>query len=175
MLRTQLLFIVLLVLSISCERTDGGSTAKGTVKNTAVDPHSYSNFAVINTEHLHLDLEINFENKTVYGVARHTMNNQKDADTATFDIKSLTIQKVTLGTNDNEVETSYEIGENHPLKGQPLHVMLKPGTKQVNIYYQTTEKTESIDWLPKEASIHVYTRSGYFDTFMDTGSGYTSK
>ncbi|MFZ9028545.1 MAG: aminopeptidase, partial [Crocinitomicaceae bacterium] len=150
MLRTQLLFIVLLVLSISCERTEGGSTATGTVKKTAVDPHSYSNFAVINTEHLHLDLEVNFENKTVYGVARHTMNNPKDADTATFDIKSLNIQKVTLGTNDNEVETSYEIGENHPLKGQPLHVMLKPGTKQVNIYYQTTEKTESIDWLPKE-------------------------
>lgn len=150
MLRTQLLFIVLLVLSISCERTEGGSAATGTVKETAVDPHSYANFAVINTEHLHLDLEVNFENKTVYGVARHKMNNPNDADTATFDIKSLTIQKVTLGTTEDEVETSYEIGENHPLKGQPLHVTLKPGTKQVNIYYQTTEKTESIDWLPKE-------------------------
>jgi aminopeptidase N len=31
--------------------------------------------------------------------------------------------------------------------GQPLLISIKPGTKYINIYYETTEKTEAIDWL----------------------------
>lgn len=150
MLKAQFIFIVVLILSSSCVPNEDVSEVILSSNKAPLDPHSYSNFQEINTNHLHLDLEINFENKTIYGVARHTMNNMSNADTATFDIKALNIQKVTLGSTENEIETNFEIGENHKLKGQPLHVVLKPGSKQVNIYYQTTEKTEAIDWLSKE-------------------------
>ncbi len=150
MFRVYFLFIVLVSVGFSCQNTSTESNVLKSTELVDLDPHSFSNFDEINTEHLHLELEVNFENKTIYGVARHQMNNPNNADTATFDIKALKIQKVTLGTSDNEVETSFEIGENDSLKGQPLHVVLKPETKQVNIYYQTTSKTESIDWLPKE-------------------------
>lgn len=150
MLRAYLLFTVLTVLFSSCKMDEPtGDIISGNDENTS-DPHSYANYKDIHTTHLDLELDINFENKTVYGVARHLMENRNNADTATFDIKSLNIQKVTLGEKGNETETNFVIGENHPLRGQPLHVKLKSGVKQVNIYYQTTDKTEAIDWLPKE-------------------------
>ena len=64
--------------------------------DSVFDNHSYSNINKIRTKHLHIDLDINFENKTVYGIARHEMINN-GTDTAIFDIKSLDIQKITLG------------------------------------------------------------------------------
>lgn len=150
MLRAYLLLTILFIVSSSCKMDGKGNNAQVIEETNTKDPHSYSNFREINTKHLDLELDINFENKTVYGVARHLMNNSSNADTATFDIKALSIQKVTLGEKGKETETDFVIGENHPLQGQPLHVKLKPGTTRINIYYQTTEKTEAIDWLPKE-------------------------
>lgn len=110
------------------------------------DPHTYSNIHEIRTEHLHLDLDVNFDNKTVYGVARHTMS-KHSTDTAIFDIKELKIQKVTLGKKGHEVSTDFVIGKQDELLGQSLKVKIKPDTKYINIYYQTTEKTEALDWL----------------------------
>lgn len=117
--------------------------------NTQVDDaHSFANTDEIRTKHLHLDLDVNFDNRTIYGVARHEMENF-GTDTAVFDIKALNILKVTLGEKD-EKETDYVIGEEDPLLGQPLRVKITPKTRFVNIYYQTTENTEAIDWLSPE-------------------------
>lgn len=114
------------------------------------DAHTYSNTDKIHTVHLNLDLNVNFENRTIYGVARHEMSDHK-CDTAIFDIKGLEIKKVTLGNDkSNEKETEYVIGENDELLGQSLSVKIGSKTKYINIYYQTTEKTEALDWLSPE-------------------------
>jgi leukotriene-A4 hydrolase len=113
--------------------------------------HSYSNTDQISTKHLHLDMDIDFETQTIYGVARHEMKNSGTKE-AIFDIKNLSIQKVTLG-KDEETETTYLIGENDSLLGQPLTVTIDSNTTFVNIYYQTTDKCEALDWLePKMTS-----------------------
>ena len=78
------------------------------LSKAADDDHSYSNLDEIYTTHLDLELEVNFENKTIYGVARHKMKNN-GTDTAIFDTKGLMIQKVTLGTKNNEKETDFVI------------------------------------------------------------------
>ena len=89
MLKAQFIFIVILILSSSCVPNEDVSEVILSSNKAPLDPPSYSNFQEINTNHLHLDLEINFENKTIYGVARHTMNNTSNVDTATFDIFTL--------------------------------------------------------------------------------------
>lgn len=116
--------------------------------NEVRDEHSFANIHQINTTHLHLDLDVDFETKTIYGVARHKMKN-KGVDTAIFDIKELTIQKVTLGKG-KERETTYLIGEKDSILGQPLAVKIDSNTEYINIYYQTTEKCEALDWLDPE-------------------------
>ena len=75
--------------------------------DSTFDNHSYANIQRIRTKHLSLELDVNFENKTVYGIARHEMINS-GTDTAIFDLKSLDIQKVTLGKKG--IEKGAELG-----------------------------------------------------------------
>jgi len=110
--------------------------------------HSYSNTEQIHTTHLQLDLDVDFEKKTIYGVARHEMENFRTKE-AIFDIKGLKIQKVTLG-KETEVETNYVVGELDSILGQPLNVTIDTNSTQVNIYYQTTDESIALDWLDPE-------------------------
>ncbi len=134
---------------LSCAPMNNDDPSNVVVESGGTDPHTYSNIHEINTTHLDLELEVNFDNRTVYGVARHTMG-KHSSDTAIFDIKELEIKKVTLGKKNHEVSTDFVIGERDELLGQALKVKIEPDTRYINIYYQTTNKTEAIDWLEPE-------------------------
>ena len=147
------LLSLVFILSLTSVFFSCNLRAKKNVSHTEViadsvfDNHSYANVRQIRTTHLHLDLDVNFSNQTVYGVARHTMQNY-GTDTAIFDMKGLEIQKVTLGKKKEE-ETDFIIGQwdKDSILGQPLLVTINSKTTHVNIYYKTTDKTEALDWL----------------------------
>jgi aminopeptidase N len=143
----KLLFAALCVggLFSSCASISKDSEPTASILLNRIDAHTYSNTNEIHTVHLHLDLDVSFENQTIYGVARHEMN-PHTCDTAVFDIKGLAINKVTLGKG-KEKATEFVIGENDELLGQSLAVKIAEDTKYINIYYQTTENTEALDWL----------------------------
>lgn len=153
---TSILFLALFTACSEDEKVEETATVQ-IDDNLIKDGHSYANIDKIRTHHLDLELDVNFENKTIYGVARHKMINF-GTDTAIFDMKGLDIQKVTLGQK-TEIETDFIIGENDELLGQPLLVKVTPKTKFVNIYYKTNEKTEALDWLSPELTagkVHPY-------------------
>lgn len=136
----------------ACAPVDNGQSPSTEFDyTTQIDAHTYSNVHEIRTEHLHLELELDFENQEINGVARHEMS-EHEVDTAIFDIKELDIKKVTLG-RDNEVATDFVIGNHDDLLGQALSVKIDADTKFINIYYKTTEKTEALDWLPAELTM----------------------
>ena len=113
----------------------------------SIENHSYANIADINTTHLHLELNVDFQKKQLKGVVRHKMNNSGTKE-AIFDISGLKINKVTLGIETKELNTKYVLrGAKDPILGQALWVEITPETKQINIYYETTEKSEALDWL----------------------------
>ena len=116
--------------------------------DSVFDDHSYSNLKEIRTTHLDLDLDVSFANKTIYGIARHTMKNN-GTDTAIFDVKGLKIQKITLGDKNQERETDFVIGnmDKDSILGQPLLVSIDHKTTKINIYYQTTNSSEALGWL----------------------------
>ena len=126
-----------LLLLVSCS-----SEQKQKINN-----HSFANIEEIHTTHLHLDLKVDFQKETLQGVARHQMEN-KGTTNAIFDIKGLNISKVTTGIKSNELDAKYTIQQqNDPVLGQALTVAISEDTKQVNIYYETTEESEALDWL----------------------------
>lgn len=129
------------------DNNDQDSTASA--EKVEVRNHSYANIDEINTEHLHLDLEVNFDDKVISGVARHTMNN-KGASKAIFDMKDMDIDKVTVGKEGEEEETSYTSEDPDELLGAPLIVDINEDTKYVNIYYSTRPTAEALDWLAPE-------------------------
>lgn len=140
-------FFVLLLFS-SCDALHKDDPISEGQTSSDTDFHSYANLNEIATTHLHLELDVNFENETIYGVARHEMNN-KGADTAVFDMNGLMIQKVTIGKKGEEEEADMFIDkmDQDSTLGQALRVPIKKDTKYVNIYYQTTERSDALDWL----------------------------
>ncbi|MGV3629864.1 MAG: M1 family metallopeptidase [Bacteroidota bacterium] len=110
------------------------------------DAHSYANLDEIRTKHIHLDLEVDFTTKSIYGIARHEMIN-KGTDTAVFDIKGLEINRVTVGKEGNEANADYVIGKEDPILGAPLSVKIDSNTTFINIYYKTTAESNALDWL----------------------------
>jgi len=145
----HLLWIVSMMLFLaSCDSSHSTKTAPKSTLNERADAHSYANLSEISTKHLHLELDVNFDNQTIYGIARHEMKNN-GADTAIFDINGLMIQKVTIGKKGSEEEADMFIDkmDKDSILGQALMVPIKEDTKFVNIYYQTTERSDALDWL----------------------------
>ena len=140
---------IIFLLVASCAFRQGKKTNDSGVKVSKKDPHSYSNIQEVRTTHLHLDLEVSFNHKNIYGVARHTLKNFSGTQKMIFDTKHLLIQKVTLGKEGNEIETGFVIGpmDKDSLLGQPLVVDINKTTQQVNIYYQTTDKSTALAWV----------------------------
>ena len=126
-----LIFLILSpILFFSCDPPPKIIVSNTQIKPDSVfDDHSYSNLKEIHTTHLDLELDVSFQNKTIYGIARHTMINN-GTDTAIFDIKGLRIQKITLGDKDHERETDFVIGnmDIDSVLGQPLLVSVDKKT-----------------------------------------------
>lgn len=115
-----------------------------------INDHSYANIEEVKTTHLHLDIELDFDNQKIVGVARHTITNN-GSKIAVFDTDGLVITKVTLGTE--EKETTFKIGEHKDVFGAPLMIDIDKSTELVNIYYSTTEKSSALDWLSAELTM----------------------
>lgn len=109
-----------------------------------IDHHTLSNYTEVRTKHLHLDIAVSFENKQITGVATHTIENITGVDHIDFDTKGLNILGVII--NEGE-EGEFMMGEYDELLGTVLSVKIDEHTEKVGIKYETTEKTEALDWL----------------------------
>lgn len=148
LIQLSVIFSLSLLFSCGQKKSENEVSVNPSTLKMEKGHHSYARIDEVRTKHLHLDLDVNFENNTIYAVARHQVINN-NADTAIFDIKYLDIQKVTLG-KDTEIETDYVIGENDLTFGAPLMIPIDSTTEYINIYYKTTDKTEALDWLTPE-------------------------
>lgn len=155
--------LIWLLLSALCAcKTENNpkATVTETIDVTTLDPHSYANFNEVQTRHLALELEVSFANRTIYGIARHEINN-KNARKAIFDINGPLIQKVTTGPKGKEQEADFVIGkmDHDSILGQPLIVSISPSTKFINIYYKTGERCDAVEWIhhdsPKDAFLYT--------------------
>jgi len=140
----KILPVFLMMIAFSCNEKKDNTHTKESNITYVVNNHSYSNIEEINSTHIHLDLDVDFDSKTIQGVARHTMNN-KGANKAIFDIKKLDIHKVTLGTE--ELETTFIIGDYDSILGSPLVIDISQKDTLINIYYSTHSESEALGWM----------------------------
>jgi len=142
------------MLFVACSQPKSENTeetqAKTTEKKEVVDVHSYSNMNDVNSTHLHLDLNVDFENKSLNGSVSHTINNKSNVSKMIFDTKQMIISKVIL--NDNE-ETNFTLNKGSELLGDALEVAINENTKSVTIFYHTLPESEALQWLtPQQTS-----------------------
>jgi leukotriene-A4 hydrolase len=108
------------------------------------DVHSFARPAEAVVTHLDLDIAVDFTSKTIAGEAQYQIENKGQADRIVLDSRNLQIKKVLLNGKE---ETSFSLGAEEPFLGQPLEIALKPDTKTISIFYQTSPGAAALQWL----------------------------
>lgn len=161
MIKLSLILLSVVILTACSENSDNQNitqekTTKDSTQNVSeaegckmpLTNHTHSNIEDVRTTHLHLDLDVNFDEKKIFGVARHEIEQINSVDEIIFDIDGLKVTKITTGTEEaKELEAAYEIGAEVEHLGAPLSVAINDKIEQVNIYYETTDASNALDWL----------------------------
>jgi leukotriene-A4 hydrolase len=139
-------FLFLLLFFSGCfidnQRVNSGLTMLG----QDVDLHSFANISAVKTEHINLDLTIDFEKKMLFGSAEHYISHQKKADFFNLDIRDLMIDSVTI---DGKI-TKFEIGPYVEYFGQCLSINIEKNTEKVKIFYKTSPQSAALQWIDPE-------------------------
>ncbi|MEM1136638.1 MAG: M1 family metallopeptidase, partial [Bacteroidota bacterium] len=106
------------------------------------DPHTFANTDQATMQHLSLDIEVDFEKKTINGTAEIKFDNKK-SDVLLLDTKGLIIHKVFIGDR----KADYVLHEEIPHMGSALEIAIDTFTKAVKIDYSTSKDAEALQWL----------------------------
>ncbi|MDG2331747.1 MAG: M1 family metallopeptidase [Flavobacteriales bacterium] len=108
-----------------------------------IDEHTLSNYKDVVVSHCHLSLDVDFENEVLKGSVLHTLKNVSGAEVVIFDTKNLNIKSVLVdGTT-----APFELGNYDELLGTPLQIAINKDVNTVEIFYETTEGAEALDWV----------------------------
>lgn len=142
------LFFSSLILLLACNNKPTTKTNTYSDAEKAMyylDKHSYANIDKARCKDLFLDIEINFDTKTISGTASYNVF-VDGADTMVFDSKALNITKVEV----NGKESNFSLGKTDEILGTPVFIPVSNNTQTIAITYHTTEGSEALQWLTPE-------------------------
>lgn len=120
-------------------------------KITKDDKFTYANYDQIQTTHLDLDLDVNFDAKVLEGTATLDFKRiDPDVDELVLDTKDLLITAVGVKRADEWAPAEYSLGEDDELLGQKLTIPLAKDATKVRIGYRTSPEAEGLQWLSPE-------------------------
>ncbi len=103
-----------------------------------MDLHSYSRPDRVRVRHLDLDLNVQFADRSIAGLATIHFD-RAGGDELILDTRDLTIHAV-------ENAVSFEVGPAHPIFGAPLHIRLG-GDGPLRVRYSTSPGASGLQWL----------------------------
>jgi aminopeptidase N len=107
------------------------------------DPHSYFDDTQPRTRHLGLELEVDFEGRSLYGWALLDLG-EPSSGPLDLDTKGLEIHSV---EGEDEEEVPFELAREEPVLGRRLRLDLPPGTRRVTVEYSTSPDAIGLQWL----------------------------
>jgi leukotriene-A4 hydrolase len=110
-----------------------------------LDKFTVSQPVEVTTEHLDLDLTVDFPNRRLHGSATLHIRNLTGTRTLRLDTSFLNVERVTL---DGDTPAQWERSVVFPL--QALDVTIEPDTETVTIYYSTSPDPEGLYWETPE-------------------------
>jgi leukotriene-A4 hydrolase len=120
----------------------------------ARDYFTFANTDAFVTEHLALDLDVDFEAKELRGFAMLTMHRlDPEANEIILDTRDLTIASAAVLTTAGSESAEYRFGETHKTLGTPLIVEVPAGTGEkfdLVLEYKTSPGSTALQWLPPE-------------------------
>ena len=118
--------------------------------DTRHDYQSYAEPAAYVTQHLDLDLKVDFEAKTLSGTATLDLQ-RKDGGDLVLDTRELNIGSVEAARGEGEwADTTFALGESDEVLGTPLRISMPEGADRVRIHYVTSPDASGLQWLGSE-------------------------
>ena len=143
----------LFILCISC-KSNSKIKKTDSVNNLIMDTHTLSNYKDLPIVNTYLELSVNFQERKLKGSVTHEFEANRKINLLKLDTKYLKIDSIKDGDG-NTLE--YSLGEFDELLGSPLSVNLNPKSNSVVIFYETTKKSEALDWLvPNQTAGKMY-------------------
>lgn len=144
------------LLVAACVSAPNQSTEHSRVATPTDDLHSFANSHEVRAPHLHLQLDVNFKDKTLSGFAEYTLE-YVDGAASKFivDTDSLTIYNVEAKWNGQWAETTYELGTADPVLGQALVIDIvneATAASKVRIHYQSSPDATGLDWVQPQGT-----------------------
>ncbi len=154
LLNSALMGVCALTLGLSaCEKPTHYETA--TVSHGASKAQSvkagkftYANYDQIRITHLDLNLDVNFDDKILDGLATIDFERIDPSVTSlVLDTKDLNIRSVKTYAGSTELSETYALGDPDPMMGTKLSIPLSADATQVKISYTTSPTAEGLQWL----------------------------
>ena len=122
-----------------------------------VDHYTYSNGDEFVTEHLHLDLNVDFEARQLQGSAELQLRRLSNAATeVVLDTHSLDITGAAfVDSSGNAVDAKFSLGDSDDMLGTPLTVAVPEQLQAkdsltLRVAYTTSPEADALQWLPPE-------------------------
>ena len=144
------LVLIFILFLASCSR----DSAPVDDYDPARDYFTFSDASAFVTDHLALDLDVDFEARELRGYAMLTMRRiDPAAAEIVLDTRDLTIASVAIVADGQSEPVDFRLGETHATLGTPLYVALPADAGErfdLMIEYSTSPRSTALQWLPPE-------------------------
>jgi leukotriene-A4 hydrolase len=139
----------LLILAACC-----GESTLADDYDPARDYFTFADTRAVVTEHLALDLEVDFAAEKLRGDATLSMRRQDShATDVVLDTRDLSVRSIAVIVGGSSQPVEFEFGERHPHLGTPLHVTVPADVGvsfDLRIEYATSPGSTALQWLSPE-------------------------
>lgn len=149
--------LALAVLALAgCSREPSPDAATPVpMKETAVaadrDEHSYAEPTQVVVDDLALDLDLDFDSRTLAGTATYTLDwKDDDATELVLDTRALTIERVEGEADGQWSPLQFALDAPHPTLGSRLAIQVPQRNARVRVTYRTSPEASGLQWLTPE-------------------------